>query len=286
MGKICFIILHYNAYAETCQCVDSILDLEEQEDIEIVLIDNASDNDSYSELGKRYQREKVHLLKNEKNLGFSKANNRAYEYAKDRFSIDFVVFANNDVSFVQRDFVKRIREEYKRSHFALLGPDVYTPRIDLHVSPISRDMLMPMRELKMHILKGKIGRSLFPLYYLYLKVMRRLGKCQEVVYDVKLEYQENVLLSGSCIICSKELLQEKEKIFSPETYFYYEEYILAYWCYLHQKKIVFQPEMQILHFGGVATALSHQGKEKMKFVLKYDTDSAEVYLNLRKKYQV
>lgn len=287
MDKFCFIVLHYNTFDETCQCVDSILELDNQDDIEIVLIDNASKNDSYARLLERYQDGKVHMIQNQDNIGFSKANNIALAYAKKHFSLEFVVFTNNDVSFLQKDFVSRVREEYEKSHFALLGPDVYTPRVDCHVSPITPQMVMPKKELKKRVRKGKIALALFPIYWQFWNFQNKRGKIQEVEYDVHLEYQENVLLSGSCIICSKELLEEKEKVFYPETYFYYEEYILAYWCFLHKKKIVFQPSIQILHFGGVATkSVSAEMKNKLKFWLKNDTESAEVYLKLQNSYPI
>lgn len=281
MGKFCFIVLHYNVYDETCRCVDSILALNNQEDIEIVLIDNASQNDSYSKLQIRYQNQRVHMLQTKKGLGFSGANNMAYDYAKKLFDMDFVVFTNNDVAFLQEDFVDKVRQEYARSHFALLGPDVYTPKIDLHVSPISRNMVVPMKQLKRKIFKEKIALALFPLYFQFYK----RGKVEEVAYDVILEEQENVVLSGSCIICSRDLLNEKEKVFYPETYFYYEEYILAYWCYKNHKKVVFQPSIQVLHFGGVATTtVSNNMKDKLKFITKNDLKGAEVYLKLQKSY--
>ncbi len=281
MKKICFIILHYNTFNETCLCVDSILSLDGQECIEIIIIDNASKNDSYQELQKKYRHEKILFLKNKENLGFSRANNYAYNYARQLFSLEFVIFANNDICFLQKDFITRVRNEYNHSHFALLGPDVYTPRIDQHVSPISRQMIMDKKQLRKKILKSKIMLTFFPLYYLYWSYLNKHGKIKELAYDVSLEYQENVLLSGSCIICSPELLKDKTNIFYPETYFYYEEYILAYWCHLHQKKIVFQPSLQIIHLGGIATkTISGNSKSKLKFILQNDASSAKIYLQL------
>lgn len=284
MDKFCFIVLHYNTFDETCQCVDSILELEDQEAVEIVLLDNASQNDSFTRLKARYQKTKVHLMQNKENIGFSRANNLALEYAKRMFSLEFVVFANNDVSFLQKDFVSRVRQEYQHSKFALLGPDVYTPRVDCHVSPITTEMVIPIKELKKRVWRGRVVLALFPLYWKFWKFKYSRGKIKEVIYDVKLEYQENVLLSGSCIICSEELLREKEKVFYPETYFYYEEYILAYWCHRHGKKIVFNPSIQILHFGGAATrSVSTEMKNKLKFRIKNDTESAAIYLKYREQ---
>ena len=45
-----FIVLHYNCFEETKACVDSILALEQSEQTQIVVMDNASVNDSLTRL--------------------------------------------------------------------------------------------------------------------------------------------------------------------------------------------------------------------------------------------
>ena len=51
MDLVCaFIILHYNSYEATKVCVDSILGLDKQECVKVIVIDNSSANDSYKKL--------------------------------------------------------------------------------------------------------------------------------------------------------------------------------------------------------------------------------------------
>ena len=45
-----FIVLHYNCFEETQECVDSILALEHSDCVKIVVMDNASVNDSLGRL--------------------------------------------------------------------------------------------------------------------------------------------------------------------------------------------------------------------------------------------
>lgn len=83
MDLVCaFIILHYNSYEATKVCVDSILGLDKQECVKVIVIDNSSANDSYKKLCETYSGTKVELLQTEYNCGFSAANNIAYEYCK------------------------------------------------------------------------------------------------------------------------------------------------------------------------------------------------------------
>ncbi len=44
MGTACFVILHYNTIEDTRRCVESVKELDGQEDIRIVIVDNASPN--------------------------------------------------------------------------------------------------------------------------------------------------------------------------------------------------------------------------------------------------
>ena len=74
-----FIVLHYNCFEETKACVDSILALEQSEQTQIVVMDNASVNDSLTRLQQTYgDNPQVHILHNESNEGFSAGNNKAY----------------------------------------------------------------------------------------------------------------------------------------------------------------------------------------------------------------
>ena len=98
-----FIVLHYNCFEETQACVDSILALEHSDCVKIVVMDNASVNDSLARLQEMYQsNEQVYILHNEKNLGFSAGNNIAYDYSVKHWDSSFVVFANNDLLFRDR----------------------------------------------------------------------------------------------------------------------------------------------------------------------------------------
>ena len=49
------------------------------------------------------------------------------------------------------------------------------------------------------------------------------------------------------MICSKEYINARYKIFEPETKFYYEECIQAIWCMRNNNKIVYKPDMVVYH---------------------------------------
>ena len=274
MDLVCaFIILHYNSYEATKVCVDSILGLDKQECVKVIVIDNSSANDSYKKLCETYSGTKVELLQTEYNCGFSAANNIAYEYCKKKYDCDFVIFANNDLEFIQKDFVKRIYEEYQNSKFAVVGPDIYNPIIDTHQSPISYEMQRSKSQVKKTIIFNRLALTFFDLYYMFF------GKSRNDKPEIKDAgvYQENVIPLGACLVISKKLLKKKSVVFSPETFFYYEEYILADWCLKNNEKMVYQPAIKVKHYHGMATKTVGNAKQSELFRMKNIYNSSKIY---------
>lgn len=274
MDLVCaFIILHYNSYEATKVCVDSILGLDKQECVKVIVIDNSSANDSYKKLCETYSGTKVELLQTEYNCGFSAANNIAYEYCKKKYDCDFVIFANNDLEFIQKDFVKRIYEEYQNSKFAVLGPDIYNPIIDTHQSPISYEMQRSKSQVKKTIIFNRLALTFFDLYYMFFRKSRN---DKPEIKDAGV-YQENVIPLGACLVISKKLLKKKSVVFSPETFFYYEEYILADWCLKNNEKMVYQPAIKVKHYHGMATKTVGNAKQSELFRMKNIYNSSKIY---------
>lgn len=272
-GVYVFIILHYNSFDATKMCIDSILKLEQQENIKIIVIDNASINDSYSELKIQYKETNIDFLQNKENKGFSVANNIAYEFCKSKYDCDFVVFANNDLEFVQKDLLNRIKSEYDKSNFAVLGPDIYNPIIDTHQSPISYKMERTKFQVRKTIVFNWIALKFFDIYYRLFKT----GSAEK--YEKKDEgtYQENIIPLGACLIFSRHFLDKKKKVFSPETFFYYEEYILANWCKKNGEKIVYQPDIKVKHYHGMATKSIGDSKKSELFRMKNMYEASKLY---------
>ena len=279
--KITFVVLHYNGYGDTCNCVNSILNLKNQDRVRIVIVDNASTNDSYVKLQKKYENyERIILLHNEDNLGFSRANNIGLEKAEQNWTSDFFVFANNDLVFDDENFITQIETEYEKSHFGVLGPDIYNPILSIHQSPIDVKAVRTRREVKKTIVFNSIALALFPLYFRLFA--SKYSESYVGVPETRLIYQEDCPILGACFIVSNELVREKGKVFEPETFFYYEEYILSYWCQRHGFKVIFDPEIHVLHYHGRATNSLGDRKTVTKFRMRNTRDAARIYERLLK----
>ncbi len=281
--KVVFLILHYNSIEVTRECIHSIKKLEQQERIEIVIVDNASPNGSGKILEEEYKNDEyVHVRLNADNAGFSKGNNFGYEYIKSNMNVQYLVVANNDIVFKQADFVNRLDEEYKQSQFDILGPDVWNSCLQVHQNPLDSSVRKKEevdKTIRFHEIALKYFEITYPLLCLAEKWSAK-KRYQQSEKDYLLR-QEGVCLMGACLIFSEQYVLGKNKIFSPETYFYYEEYILALQALREKRKIVYSPDIVVDHKEGSSTnSISSKNKAKKKFVMKNMLAAAKIYREL------
>lgn len=274
---ICFVILHYNTIKETKECISSIMSLEYADSNKIVIIDNASPNGTGRLLQEEYRfNENVKVILRDQNDGFSAGNNAGCAYAVNKWNPDFLVVANNDIIFCQKDFISKIQKTYEESKFAVLGPDIYAPIRGVHQSPMA-EQPPDKKRVWVTILLNQLMLWLYPVAYPVLIRYYRHMECtvQAKKYGM---HQENVCLMGACMIYSKEYIDARNKIFAPETKFYYEEYIQTVWCMRHNKKIVYKPDIVVYHMEGKATeSIDEREKVRIKFRMHNTLQAAKVY---------
>ena len=90
MIDVSIIIVNFNTQQLTLNCLESVFRSLTDYHFEVILIDNASRDDSVHVIGEQYPQ--VKLIANEDNLGFSKANNQGMRVAEGRY----VLLLNSD----------------------------------------------------------------------------------------------------------------------------------------------------------------------------------------------
>lgn len=276
MGCIGFVILHYNGIDDTEKCIQSIRQLEGQQEIRIVIVDNASPNGTGRQLAHRYaEDETVKVLCRKVNDGFSRGNNAGCAYAVTEWNPDFLIVANNDVIFSQKEFMGLIRETYKREPFAVLGPDIYDPVRKIHQSPIS-ETLPDAGQVRRTIFLNRLVLWFYPIFY---PLMKRYYRNLEVKAGLSHDRDwDDVCVMGACLIFSRDYFKDRDKIFEPETRFYYEENIMTLWCRQHRQRVLYRPALQILHMEGRATeTVDADDRKKIRFRMQNIVDAAVVY---------
>lgn len=289
--KFGFIILHYLSIEDTFKCVESIEQLDGFQDCMIFIVDNASPDQSGSALSKKYEsinHIKVILL--EKNLGFSEANNIAYRMMKSSYKIDFLIAANNDIQFVQRDFLTKLKDISLKSKFFILGPDIQV-KGNRHQNPKSPNPMSYSEAQKWlsyvtfqfnHINLFLMGKLLAP-YKRRLKKLFKISPSKDLRLDGKLPWDKvhhDVCLCGACLIFSADFIDYYQDLFSPVTFFYHEEDILFTKMKINQHKTIYDPSIYVFHNNAVSTGQALKNmKKRYRFQFGNNIQSCKIYLD-------
>lgn len=282
MEIVGFVILHYGDIRVTKMCTDSILQLDTKDDIRIVIVDNDYQkmDEDREKLNRQYQNEKrIDILRIYENIGFSRANNKGYAYLKKKYAPKYVIVTNNDIEFKQRNFIDEVKETYAQHPCEVLSPDIISRENGEHQSPIDVSA-RSIGQLNYTIYMNAISLKLFPVIYPLLRMNHKRTKTgkKDIQQDKKEMVQRDIVPCGACIIVSGRFLEQEEKIFSPETQFYYEEYILHERCRRKDYQILYNPDICVLHGDGVATKRKAGNERKrIRFMMKHTLEAAKIY---------
>lgn len=312
MGNISFVILNYKTYGEAIACAESILDSQTYGDIRIVIVDNGSGNGSAGALRERFAgEEKVHVITAEENLGFARGNNLGIRYAREHFSPDFVVVANSDIIFEQKDYCEQLAAVYKEKPYALLGGDIIDASRTQHFNPVARERVYTRNYMRKQVLVSWAKAQMFrliKLFHLKKAVAGHYGIAtndqgadvkdgsknlttrevngRSVSADSRIdEEMEGVLLHGCCLVFSKDFFREYEG-FWDGTFLYAEEEILYYLAMKKGLRMLYTPRVTCMHKEAVTTNVLYQDFCDAKiFYFSHITRSYRLFLKLMKEQE-
>ena len=92
---ISVIIVNYNTKELTFECIKSIYEHTKEIDFQIIVIDNASNDDSVHYLKEKFPF--IDIIQSQSNLGFGMANNLGVKISKG----DFLFFLNSDTKLIE-----------------------------------------------------------------------------------------------------------------------------------------------------------------------------------------
>ena len=113
---VSIIILNYNAGQLLSDCIESIFKTK-YDNYEVILVDNASMDKSYKKCKEKFNR--IHLIENEKNLGYCEGNNVGIREAKG----EYVVILNPDTK-VEPNWLDELVVAYRKHGDALYQPKI------------------------------------------------------------------------------------------------------------------------------------------------------------------
>lgn len=122
--KLAVILVNYNGEKYNVACIESILANSGAAELKIIVVDNASQDDSMRLLGEKYAgNEQLELIRLDDNYGFSYANNVGIDRAKEQ-GADYVMLLNNDTE-IMPDMLSQLWECAKRHPGSVAVPKIY-----------------------------------------------------------------------------------------------------------------------------------------------------------------
>ena len=276
---IAFVILHYQAADETIQCIESIK-LHVTEEKRIIIVDNASPNNSGMEIQRKYQLDpETDVILSRDNLGFARGNNLGYQAAR-KSDPDFIVVLNSDTLIEQDDFAQLVDRSYRTYAFDVLGPDIYSTKTFSHQNP-QRETNFTLEELKRKrrilLLKNKLRWVIWLKYRLFRSIPEKADDSHKN-YSMA---QTGKVLHGAFYVFSRKFIEGHEECFYNGTFMYFESYILHYLGMKEKMVFLYDPQIHISHHEDVSTDLTYQTRyQKSVFVNKCSLASCEKFIKL------
>lgn len=115
--SIALIVLNYNDYETTIKYINFVKKYNFIDNV--IIVDNCSTNNSYEKL-KKYESEKIDIIKSDKNGGYAYGNNYGIRYAKEKYRPDYLIISNPDV-FFKEDIIKKMKNFIKENTDMKIG---------------------------------------------------------------------------------------------------------------------------------------------------------------------
>jgi GT2 family glycosyltransferase len=260
MRKVSIVILNFNGWKDTIECIESIRKISIPKDIKIetVVIDNASINDSVDEIKKVINNEI--LIVNKANLGFAAGNNVGIRHALET-GADYIMLLNND-TLVHRDLIKELVLILEDEGIGGVVPKIYFAK---------------GYEFQKRYKNSELGKV---IWYAGGKMdwENLIGKnigVDEVDHGQFNERTDTELATGCCFLIRSDVLR-KIGLFDEKYFLYYEDADLSERIKKAGYKIAYQPKAVLWHknagsSGGSGSALQdyYITRNRLLFGMKY-----------------
>jgi GT2 family glycosyltransferase len=245
MVEVSIIIVNYNGFDLLKKCLSTLYAYTKNISFEIILIDNNSTDGDITDAVKEF--DKVILIRNEHNYGFSKANNIGLKFAKGKN----VLFLNNDVYFTENS-IKAVNDFAKHQ-----DPKTF----------IGCKLLNPDRSWQPSTAKFPSGlnfiTSNFFLYFLFPSspyFNKYYLQKQKILSAIEVDY-----ILGAFLFGNREVFLRLQG-FDEKFFFYAEDIDLCYRLRLIGGKTIFYPQTSVVHVGGASVKGNQWFKFKNKAV--------------------
>lgn len=229
MENVTAVIINWNNTEDTLNCVESL-----GADLNIIIVDNGSDSSELEKLKKGVRRN-VHLILNNKNIGFAAGNNQGIRYAVEKINPEFILLLNSD-TIASSDFLKPLI------------------RIDDSIGAVQPKIL----NMENKSIIDSAGHIAYP----YGSVKDRgLGKPDSQDFNKREE------ISGACgaAVLYRVSALKKTGLFDERLFCLFEDVDLSWRMRKKGYKIIYEPASVVYHRRGISGKIGEENKIIRRF---------------------
>lgn len=231
MKDLTISIVNYNSGEYLTKCLSSIKLVENEAKIKVVVVDNNSTDESFKTAREKFR--EYEFIENKENLGFGKAHNQVLRQLK----TEFILLLNPDC-LLEKGVIKKILEDFE-------------------------DPLVGAATCKIILSNGKTDMTAhrgFPTPYaslLYVlgndSLYHLTGNNPEVLHEVD-------AITGAFLMTTKDVL-DKSGLFDEKFFMFGEDIDLCLRIKKAGFKVVYDPEVKIIHYKGISHGLKKHSKD-------------------------
>ncbi|MEG2917980.1 MAG: glycosyltransferase family 2 protein [Clostridium sp.] len=244
--KVSIILLNYCGVEDTLNCVESLEDID-YDNYEIIIVENASPDNSYELLQEALNKKSHVLIKAPSNEGFAVGNNIGIKYAMANSS-DYVLLLNND-TLVDKSFLKELVRCYEESE----NPGIIGSKI--------------LYESRREVIWYGGGDVNLKRFYGYHYGEGEIDKGQ---YNI--EGTTN-FITGCVMLIGREII-EKVGMLPTEYFMYFEDVDYCMNVRNHGYKLYYCPKSVVYHKVSGST-----GGEESVFCIKWGTRNRIIFMD-------
>lgn len=217
------LILNYRTPLNTVECVKNLQKQTVKDRMEIIVIDNHSDDDSIGILRNRLAEHKnVRLVEVPRNMGFGKGNNRGECYAVG----DYIVILNPDTEPEPEAIERLIVVLDEDKSIGIIGPKLVFP------DGTARDSYRTFPTIADLVIKRTYLRYLFP------GRLRHYLQHERDPFTVR----DTDWIVGACMVMHRNLFEELGG-FDPRFFLFFDDTDLCRRCWKTGKRVLYFPEV-------------------------------------------
>ena len=259
---ISILVVNWNTRQFLQQCLESIFNQSSDTPFEVIVVDNASTDDSIQMVKTNFPQ--VTLIQNSENTGFARANNKAARISR----ADYLLLLNSDAYLSSGALDQMVRFASASKSVDVLGVRLLNPDGSFQFS--YADFPTLWREF---LILSTLGRRLFRKNYPSHNPEIERG-AQKVDY-----------VNGACFLVRREIYEKVGGL--PDQYFMYAEEV-DFCLEVHRSagQVWYHPQIEVFHHGSASSKKRMSAREgdmyqsRVRLIRKYRGNLAAEILKI------